>query len=368
MSAAFTGQLLSPRIVNCNVHYANGGTTYPDFARTEVIGTGCVEAFASIYELATVDVFAATNTLFGLDFTSTVGGYLVTAASSGVQPVNLLDPTAVPVVGVSDDTVVPIGTIGLEFGSNGWIAMGSGNSFFWIPMPALLLDQPAAQFSFWSDWQPNVGGTITCEEVGKQMLLTYDRVLACGTKDLNLFQFAYDSATGNCSLYFGAMASATAHPMMIGHSPGGPNADPGSIGIEAEFAANGAIVKCATDTLPLTLESVGRPVTGPDWNMTTSNIAPTAIAHFGFLGSANPALPLSIIGMPADCTLYALPVVIVTPIDPTLGATSWSWTALPNVPVCCSCVLFAQAATIGPGPGFTGWRVSNGIKGTIGDL
>ena len=81
--------------------------------------------------------------------------------------------------------------------ADGWLATGGGNSNAWIPTPALLLDQPSEQFSFWADFQPNVGGSIYYEESGAQALVTFEDVIAWGTTDPNSFQFAYDSATGN---------------------------------------------------------------------------------------------------------------------------------------------------------------------------
>jgi hypothetical protein len=367
----FSGGLFSPRVVNTTVHYAVAGVC----AKVESIGLGCATAFASAYEATTLDVFATTNTMVGLDFISTGSGYVVTPSAGVIASIGSLDPLAVPVAGVGDDAVVPVGTLGLEFGSNGWLAMGAGNSNQWIPTPAIVLNQAATQFSCWADLQPNTGGTITYEELGSQAVLTYDAVLSWGTTDVNTFQFAIDTASGNVSLYFGAMASATAHPMILGYSPAGPNADPGSVGIEAELIAKGAIVLEAGDTIPLQLEAMNRPVQGAtavNWDVTTSNIDAGAAIHIGILGLSNPALPLSGIGLPSACTQYASDDVLLPPAIVT-GMSSFTWTALvlPALsPSFAGFEFYVQSGTLGSSsPLLYGeGRASNGIKATVGTL
>ena len=238
----------------------------------------------------------------------------------------------------------------------------------------MFLGQPAAQFSFWSDFQPNTGGDINYEEAGTRALLTYTDVLAWGTSDLNTFQFDYDSATGNCSMYLGALASATAHPTMIGYSPGGPNADPGSTALEAELLLNGAIVLAATDTIPLALEGIGRPImtaAPTPYQATTSNIEAGALFHAGLLGLTNPSTPLSIIGFPAGCTLYSSTEVLVGPAVVAGGPGSLTWTVL-GLPIANAAFngveLYAAAATLDLSLISATSRSSNGIKLTLGDL
>jgi hypothetical protein len=350
-----------------------GGGGGGSIALADTVGDGCINQYASMYQTTTLDAFALANTMTGIDYINTGAGYIVTTAAGTFVPVGTVDPLTVPVPGVGDDAVVPAGTLGLEFGSNGWLALGTGNSNAWSPTPAVFLGQPAAQFSFWSDFQPNTGGDINFEEAGTRTLLTYTDVLAWGTSDLNTFQFDYDSATGNCSMYLGALASATAHPTMIGYSPAGPNLNPGSTDIETTLSTAGAIIIDGSDIAPLSLAGIGRPIMGAaptPYQATTSNIDAGALFHAGLLGLTNPSTPLSIIGFPAGCTLYSSADVLVGPDVVAGGPGSLTWTVL-GLPIANAAFngveLYVAAATLDLSLISATSRSSNGIKLTLGD-
>lgn len=374
-NAPFLAPTFDPRVVNTNVVYTTGGGA-GSFATADSIGAGCISEAASLYQFSDMITFAASNTLAGIDYINTGAGYIVTASAGSINPINTLDPLAVPEVGVGDDFVAaPVaGTLGLEYSSNGFLALGTGNANAWAPSTAQVLDQPAAAFFFWADFQPNTGGTILYEESGTQARLTYDQVLAWGTTDVNTFQFDIDTATGNASLYFGALASATAHGLHIGYSPAGPNIDLGSTDIEAELASAGAIVLAGSDTAPLTMTSGGRPVQGAApaaWDMTTAGIDANAIFHLGLVGLSNPNFPLSLLGLPGACTQYANADIIIGPAVVAGGTGSYTWTAvtLPSLnPALNGFELYTQAATLDLSILSSTTRVSNGIKGTIGDI
>jgi hypothetical protein len=343
-------------------------------ALAESVGDGCTTAYASMYEQTTLDVWAASNTMGGIDYINSGAGYIVTAAAGTIVPVGTVDPLTVAIPGIADDSVNPAGTLGLEFSSNGFLALGPGNSNQWNPSAGLFLDQPAAMFTCWADFEPNTGGTINYEEAGTRALLTYTDVYAWGTTDLNTFQFDYDTATGNCSTYFGAMASATAHPMFVGYSPAGTSLNPGSIGIEAELAATGAIVLAGADIAPLTLAGVGRPVMDPAasvaYDCETTNIDAGALFHVGIIGLSNPGLPLSLIGFPAGCTLYAQGDVLVGPAVVAGGPGDLTWTVfgLPAAnPAYNGAVFHVAAATLDLTLVSSTSRASNGVKLTLGD-
>lgn len=366
----FTGVLFSPRFVNTTIHYS----TTASCAAMESIGDGCTNTLASIYEETTLDVWGLNNTLSGIDYISTGSGYIVTAAAGTFVPVGTVDPLTLPIPGVADDSVNPVGTLGLEFSSNGFLALGPGNTNAWSPTVALFLDQPAAAFTCWADFQPDTGGVITYEEAGTRALLTYTDVLSWGTTDLNTFQFDIDIATGSTSLYFGAMASSAAHPMFVGFSPAGPNADPGSLDIEAELAAIGGIVLADADTVPLTLSGVGRPVMGSasvPYEAITANIEAGAIFHVGIVGLSNPGLPLSLIGFPAGCTLYAQGDALVGPTVVAGGPGDLTWTVIglpAAAPAFIGAEIYVAAATLDLSLVSATSRSSNGIKLTLGDL
>jgi len=374
-NAPFLAPTFDPRVVNISVDYTTGGGG-GSFAIAETIGAGCISEAASLYQFTDQNSFAASNTLAGIDYINTGAGYIVTASAGSINPINTLDPLAVPEVGVGDDAVLaPVaGTLGIEFSSNGFLALGTGNATAWAPSTAQVLDQPAAAFFYWSDFQPNTGGTILYEESGTQARLTYDAVLAWGTTDVNTFQFDIDTATGNASLYFGALASATAHPLHIGYSPAGASLDLGGTDIEAELATAGAIVLAGSDTAPLSMTASGRPVQGAApaaWDMTTDGIDANAIFHLGLVGLSNPNFPLSLLGLPGACTQYANADVIIGPAVVAGGTGSYTWTAvtLPALnPALNGFELYTQAATLDLSILSSTTRVSNGVKGTIGDI
>lgn len=369
----FAGTLFSPRLVNANVRYSNGGVDCPQFARTEKIGSGCVPSYASIYQLTTLSTFAASNTLLGLDFIRTGAGYLVTESASALLPVGTLDPTAVPLVGVGDDVAVAVGTLGLEFGSNGWLALGSGNSIYWVPDTELLLNNAAAQFSCWSDYQPNAGGVITYEEAGTRALLTFEQVFAWGTTDPNTFQFEVDVATGNAGIRFGAMAASAAQPLVIGYSPGGSSADPGSTDLAAELGSSGLIAVAAADAEPLTLTQVSRPVQGAaasNWDVAVSNMSPGAIFHVGIVGLSGVNLPLGPIGFPVDCRQYvAADLLVGQALVAGQGTHPWTALMLPGLsPSLVGLDIYAQSVVLDLSLLSATARASNSLKGTIGTL
>ena len=356
--------------VEVTVNSTGGGA----IALAESIGDGCIMSYASMYESTTLDTWALSNTMGGIDYINSGAGYIVTAAAGAFVPVGTVDPLTVAIPGIADDSVNPAGTLGLEFSSNGFLALGAGNSNQWNPSASLFLDQPAAMFTCWADFEPNTGGTINYEEAGTRALLTYTDVYAWGTTDMNTFQFDYDSATGNCSTYFGAMASATAHPMFVGYSPAGPSLDPGSTGIEAELATAGAIVLAGSDVAPLTLSGIGRPVMDPAasvaYDAETTNIEGSALFHVGIIGLSNPSLPLSLIGFPAGCTLYAQGDVLVGPAVVAGGPGDLTWTVF-NLPAASAAyngaVFHVAAATLDLTLVSSTSRASNGVQLTLGD-
>ena len=372
-NSPFVGTLFTPRVANVTINYTAAG----DCATLESVGTGCVTAFSTAYELTTLDQFGLNNTMAGIDFISTGGGYIITPAAGTIAAVGSVDPAAVPLAGVPDDGLVPIGTLGLEISSNGYLTLGAGGNNNWIPTGDRLVNNPFPTFANWSDFQPNTGGTITAEEAGTITQVTYDQVLAWGTTDPNTFQFLYDSASGNCSLYFGAMASATAHPHMVGYSPGAGVVDPGPLAnsIEAELAATGAIVLAASDTLPLTLEALnGRPVMGAapaPYDMSTTNIEATSLFHVGALGLTEIPGGIAIPGTDPSC-LLRIAAPILTPASVVAGGPgNLTWTAfdVPAAdPTLNGTVINIQSACLDLSLISPSLRLSNIIKAGLGTL
>lgn len=360
----FAGVVTSGIVVNTAINYGVAGSC----AAIEMVGEGCAGPMASVYQATTLDAFAASNSMSGLDFTSTGGGYLVTRAVGAIRPAGSLDPNAVPQANVGDDVVVPVGTLGLEFGSNGWIASGSGNTILWAPTPAVFLNNPSPQWSVWSDFAPNLGGTVTYEEAGSRARLTFDGVVASGTSDRNTFQFDIDTATGDVSIYFGAMASAIAHPLFVGYSPGGANADPGPVRLESELARSGVIVLDAVDSLPLALRATSRPVLGTNWDLEVREIPLSSAFGATIWGLSDPnVLDLASLGMPG-CQLRASLDLIDGPWSPSGSARAYRFAIPAMPPALIGIELFTQVAVFAnPGVNNFGTITSNAVKGTLGD-
>ena len=175
------------------------------------------------------------------------------------------------------------------------------------------------------------------------------------------------------SITWGALDPAMDWSWLVGHSPGGTSADPGP----TDFSAlNGAGVGlAATDQLPLRLDAVGGPLqlTGVQnvFEVTTSEIPPSALIHIGIVGLSRPGAPLDFIGMPG-CWLWSSLEVMATSFLPQPPPTTFTWTPLivPAAPPTIIGTQFnVQAAILGTNLNdalFFGALTSNGLKCEIG--
>lgn len=345
-----------------------GMTSNPNAcARLHVHGTGCTSRFASFYE----HLFGWHQDLAGKVVVGTWNGagYTITTAPGP----GITAPGGVLPLPLGDNTSLPVGSLGMWVGSNGWLALGAGNSVAPIPSVPTLLNQPAPQLSAWTDLDPSTtgGGLVFYDEpalgVGRA---TWVNVLARFTTLPVTLQITWDLGSRNWTIEFGSYSPWHPHPWLTGYSPGGPNADPGNSDLST-FGGSPHTIDLV-DTLPLALAAPNRPVqttTATPWTAVTSNIDPAAILHLGWVGLVDPALPLSILGLANDCMLHASIDVMGVPQwfpGPTQG---WTPLTLPSLPPALIGVQFrCQAATFtsaGIGPTT---RVSNGLVATIGTL
>ncbi len=336
-------------------------------------GPGCLASYASFYEyFATSAAFDLAGTCITL--TNTGSGYVVTPGGGVYNPVGSLAP-AVPLV-LTDDSQVAAGTLGLNVGSNGWVALAGGNSNSFVVSVPVMLANPATAFYSWHDMNPTIPGSglVMYEELGVLAQVTYNGVWDfAGTTvaDANNIQFQINTATGTVTICWGFMSALGASGIghLVGYSPGGASVDPGG----SNLSALGVIVTGLTDISPLTLTSVGTPVQGPvavPFTVTTGNI-PFPCIHVGIVGLARPGLPLFVIGMPG-CFLNASLDVLVGPVVALGPTVTWTALTLPAAPPFFLGFQFnAQGAILGT-PLNTAFGIgalsSNGLKCTVGDV
>lgn len=375
---AFAGSAFSPRMVNCNVHYTigGGGPPCPPVATVTPQGLGCDPKSGSFYEEMTKPNFD----LSGGWLTMTRNG-----ASHNVEfipncplfPIGQLG-VAAPVV-LTDDSQAAVGTLGLTVGSNGWVALGAGNSNAFTPVVATLLANPSRAWYSWKDLNPTIvgSGQVWYEEdvVNGQARITFDGVWTFGgtsIADACFIQFTYNSNTGDMTLSWGTIGLLGTN-WLVGYSPGGAGLDPGPTDLSSLVAPN-VLVRPYDEQLALGLVAIGRPVQGPasvNFDVTTTNIPASALIHIGIVGLSRPGIPLIALGAP-NCFLNASPDILVGPDFSPPSSFTWTALNLPAAPPTFYGFEFnVQGAILGtpknPALGL-GVLTSNGLKCVVGGV
>lgn len=328
-------------------------------------GNGCTTVYASVYE----HLSQAQQDLSGLRVTGTTVGTNV-IVSCGPGP-GFTVPGGIAPLPLGDDTSMPVGTLGLWVGSNGWLALGPGNTTAPVPNVATFLNQPSAWLCAWTDLDPSntAGGGVYYDEpspgVGRA---TWNGVFGKNTFGPNFLQIVWDVVNRNWSIEYGAIPTTNPQWWLTGYSPGGPSANPGPTDLST--LGGNPLTLAQFDTLPLGLTAIGRPVQGVTavpFQATTTNIDPADILHLGIVGLTSPNFPLVNFGLLPDCFLHASLDVIVGPQLFPSATQTWTAINLPALPPSFSGFLFwLQSATFtsnGIGPTT---RFSNGLKCTVG--
>lgn len=371
----FTGAALQPRIVNTNIRYTNGGTCPSlGIATVTAQGAGCDASFASFYQEMAPAAFDLSGGSLMMNHTGS--GYTVQFAP-GVAPVAVGLMSAPTALALTDDSQIAAGTLGLRVGSNGWVALGAGNSNAFTPAVATLLGNPATAFYSWKDLNPSIvgSGQVQYEEAAPNARVTFDGVWSFGgtsAADANTIQFTYNATTGDMVMAWGPMAASGTN-VLVGYSPGGPSATPSASDISG-FALN-PLTTGLGDVLPLSLTGVGRPVQGAaavPFQVTTGNIPAAALLHVGVIGLSRPGLPLAPFGAPGCFLDASLDVLQGPAVGPFGGSFTWTALNLPALPPIFSGFEFhAQGAVLGV-PNNTalgiGVLTSNGLKCVVGTL
>ena len=364
-NAPFSGSVFNPRIANASFHYTVGGSC-PDLASAESVGEGCVADFTSFYEELTTAAFDLTNSDF--NGTNSAAGYTVssTVGSGIIAPGAIGTPT---VLTMPDDGQVVAGTLGLVVGSNGWVALGGGNANAWVPNVATFLDNPSTGLYAWTDLQPNNSGTVSYEEdpATGRTRTTFDQVNGWNTMDPHSIQFDFNVNTGDWNLRIGVVGFNNPEDWLVGFSPAGPSADPGSrdLTLASLFSFNTQ----TADTVPLTLEAVGTPIIGQPFQLTTTNIEPTAIFHVGIVGLTQVTVPLQFVFPSANpgCFLNASLDLVMGPDIVFGGPGSYTWEGIDlTTTSALGAELFFTAATLDLTVLSDTTRTANAIKITTG--
>lgn len=324
-------------------------------------GTGCINEYASFYEeFANAGSFDLANS--ALTLFNTGSGYAVTAAGSYNAVGSLGTPTTVP---LSDDSEAAVGTLGLSVGSNGWVAIGTGNSVAFVPDVPTFLGNPQTAFYCWHDYNPAAAGsgTVQYEQSGTMAQVTFNGVYDYATTSPNFLQFQINTATGDVVIAWQSMSTAGGTGFLVGYSPGGANLDPGS----TDISATTLIQTFGTDIEPLTL-SANAPRLGSMWTLTTSRIDPVSPVAITFYGTAQipGGLPLTSIGINSPGCFAWIQPLITNQTSLSVGGTALGGFTLPATPSLAGGVLTAQSVALSLAVP-SNLLTSNGIQGTLGN-
>ena len=297
----FTGLSYSPRLANLNIHYTSGGSC-PTLASAVPVGSGCLAQFASFYEELPAALFdldgqklSATPDFFGgFDVTLAPGAGFTAPVGSVVMPLG--DDEAF-------DTAAVGGTLGLFVGSNCWVAEGAGNAATFAPNLPEFLSNPARGVYSWTDLQPNAigSGAVYYHESAGVATVTYDGVYGWGTQDRNFVQIVLDTNNSAWSIEWAGVPTTNPEGWLVGASPAGASADPGASDISA-----GGVAVAVTDIPALELVATNRPVQGAAnslFEVATTNIPPSSVAHVRLIGLAPTNVPLDGFGL-VGCFQY----------------------------------------------------------------
>jgi hypothetical protein len=348
-----------------------GGT----FATNTTLGQGCVRGYASIYEnFATAAGFDLANT--SITLLPAGGAYL---ALPGISPFVPPSGTATSLT-LGDDSETSVALTGafpypggstssLIVCSNGYVSVASGNGTGFTPVVATMLGAPQTGWWNWHDYNPSIAGSgqVKFEQIGSVAYITWDGVWDFGggsAANANTFQFQFDTASGMVHLAFQTM-STLGNGRLVGYSPGGASADPGSTDLSAVLPSS--IQLSPTDTLGLSLAGGSRPIINTSWNLNVGNVPATGTIGIDIFGLSDPNVPdLGFLGAPGCGARASLDFLNAWIVAGTSHAYSL---AVPNDPALVNFHVFTQSAVLQPGVNtlLGGIITSNGIDGKIGD-
>ncbi len=366
-SAPFT-----PRVFNGALYYNISGGNY---ASASSFGAGCLRSLASFYEnFASASSFDLANS--ALTMVNTGTGYTILP---GISPFIPPTPLASPLT-LGDDTETTVtlatsfpypggSTPALTVCSNGFVSAGPGNGTGYTPTATTMLNNPQAGWYHWHDFNPGAAGSgqVKFEQVGNLAVITFDGVFDFGgtsTASANTFQFQFDTASGNVHMAWQSLSLA-GNGILVGYSPGGTSADPGSSDLSVRIPATFTLG--AADQLPLALGLSARPVIGTTVNWSTTNVPATSglgILGLGF-SAIVPGFDLTLLGAPG-CFQH-VGVSATTAFLPT-GGTGTVPLAIPNSAALAGVRVFGQSLALDPTVNALGLVTSNGLDVLVNPL
>jgi hypothetical protein len=347
-----------------------GETTLDTFAAQDVAraipyGVGCYQRFASFHESFSIngfDLAGSASSANAIRLRPTAAGYTVEAAPSA-----WFTPLSAN-LGLGDDALSGPLTLPFTFahpgGSTTRVRVCS-NGFVWLdgstanadydPNAAALVSLPARLCPVWMDLDPSSGGTIHYDVDASQtaVYVTWVDVVEFSTSSANTLQCVL-RADGSVEFRWRVVRNIDGRAL-VGYSPGGGAALPGSTDISAAIP-----FATSADLRPLTLRATSRPQLGTVQTFSVDNIPAGSSSGALCIGltKLDPGTDLGVIGMP-ECRLHgSLEVCYNFTVAGSSATSSF------NVPVDSSIAglhLYAQALTITPGFNVLGLLASNGV-------
>lgn len=331
-------------------------------ATVQAYGAGCplpasvYESFASgpTFDLANTSLLFAPN---GQGGWSVVPGPGFTPA--GGQTLSLFD----------DDVSLPLqlgfsfphaggATSAIQVASNGfvWLSTGNSDSRCCDGDPVLFHLDPASIAGFWTDLDPESGGTVRAQQdpANQAFHVTWTGVPDFVLGNPQTFQISL-FASGAFALSYATMG-ASGQDVLVGYSPG-----------LSELVAPPVDLITAPLTTgsggpPLTLGAVGgsRPTIGTTLVLGLSQQPASTVLGVLALGFTElPGISLDSVGL-TGCLLHASLDTLSTFTLPSFALP------IPNQPSLITLPIFAQGATLSPGVNPVGIATSNGLRLVIG--
>jgi hypothetical protein len=275
------------------------------YASAQPYGNGCVDQYATFYEMFAANTFDLSNT--SLQMIPTGTGYITLPGSN-----QWWTPVGAN-LGLTDDSVsaaLPLGfnlnypggsTSNVYASSNGFVwAQSNANNGCCNGDPGTLVTQGARWCPLWNDLNPSVGGTVIWDQdpANGAAYLTFTGVNEYNTSNPNTFQVAF-FASGIVEMRWQSCA-VTGHTTLVGWSPGANNRARNSIDISASLP-----ILTTADAFPLTHDASARPVIGTSTNLRTTNVPASSVLGATLLGlvEVTNGIDLTGFGMPG-CRQY----------------------------------------------------------------
>lgn len=343
-------------------------------ATNTTIGQGCGSSYASFYQ------FFATAPAFNLGGTAMnmIGSpYTVVPGVGSLLPVGPT-PTVLALTDDSEATytfvngfAAPGWGTGVTVCSNGYVSKATGNGTSFSPSVASLLAGPQDWYAVgWHDFNPTLAGSgqVKVDETPSLLTITWDGVWDyLGTSAANACTMQMQvTSSGDVTYAYGAMSTLGGTGFLVGFSPAGANADPGSRTLlsAAPFAL------ASGDVLPLSLAASNRPVQGAaptTWDLVVSNVPATTVIGVDIFGLSDPNIPdLGLFGLgKSGCQIHASLDVVNAWFS--AGVSHNYSLTIPASPSLNNFVLFTQSACLGNGV-MSDNITSNAIRGSVGNL